>query len=439
MKTNKSMYTIQFVIAVLVAIFVFGSFAWAATYYVDATNGNDDNDGQSPSSAWMTISKINNSSFAQGDSILFKRGETWNEQLSVPSSGSSGNPITFGDYGSDVKPIIDGEETRTYCINVGGKDFITFQNLHLKNAGMTNLRGWGARNITVEDVDLEYPHKHNAYFGNGSDNLVIRRCTFHHAAVEHGIYIDASDYPLVEYSVFHNNKRAGIKFNSGGGIGDVKNPIVRYNTFYENNWGGISDYAGYGGKYYYNLFYSNIGYSIGLDSDWEGRDLPSMNNEIYNNTIYQHANQSDSIVSVINGSTGHIIKNNIIYRGSSTSDILIRIDADCSATLDHNAYYGVNLNNAFQWHETLYSTLSSWQSASNQDAHSIASDPEFNNVNSHDFTLKETSPCIDAGLDAGLSTDMAGTPVPLGLAADIGAFEHYDVRPYPPTGLQVVE
>ena len=59
-----------------------------AVYYVDATNGNDSNDGLSEITAWRTINKVNNSSFAPGDFILFKRGEIWREQLSIPSSGT---------------------------------------------------------------------------------------------------------------------------------------------------------------------------------------------------------------------------------------------------------------------------------------------------------------------------------------------------------------
>jgi parallel beta-helix repeat protein len=84
-----------------------------ATYYLDATGGNDFNDGMSPVSAWRTISKVNSASFNPGDSILFKRGEVWREQLKVPSSGSEGNPITFGAYGEGEKPIINGAEVVT--------------------------------------------------------------------------------------------------------------------------------------------------------------------------------------------------------------------------------------------------------------------------------------------------------------------------------------
>ena len=40
--------------------------AWSATYYVDATNGNNSNNGLSMSSAWKTIAKVNASRFNPG-------------------------------------------------------------------------------------------------------------------------------------------------------------------------------------------------------------------------------------------------------------------------------------------------------------------------------------------------------------------------------------
>jgi len=49
--------------------------AWSATYYVNAPNGNDKNDGLSEPSPWKTIAKVNASRFYPGDQILFKRGE----------------------------------------------------------------------------------------------------------------------------------------------------------------------------------------------------------------------------------------------------------------------------------------------------------------------------------------------------------------------------
>src|SRR6266852_7043715 len=49
----------------------------AGTYYLDCLNGSDGNDGLSPSSAWQTIQRVNQAAFGPGDSILLKRGCTW--------------------------------------------------------------------------------------------------------------------------------------------------------------------------------------------------------------------------------------------------------------------------------------------------------------------------------------------------------------------------
>ena len=82
--------------------------AGAATYYVDATGGVDTNDGLSQGTAWKTVAKVNGSTFSAGDSILFKRGQVWNESLVPPSSGASGNPIMFDAYGTGEAPTLTG-------------------------------------------------------------------------------------------------------------------------------------------------------------------------------------------------------------------------------------------------------------------------------------------------------------------------------------------
>jgi len=78
------------------------------SYYVDAVNGSDANPGVSQSLAWKTIGKVNRSRFLPGDNILLRSGQTWRENLQVTSSGSAGNPIRIGSYGTGEKPILNG-------------------------------------------------------------------------------------------------------------------------------------------------------------------------------------------------------------------------------------------------------------------------------------------------------------------------------------------
>lgn len=90
--------------AAWVVVCLLASMASATTYYVDASGGDDARDGQSQATAWKTIAKVNGSSFASGDQVLFKRGETWRESLVPPSSGMAGSPIKFDAYGSGEPP-----------------------------------------------------------------------------------------------------------------------------------------------------------------------------------------------------------------------------------------------------------------------------------------------------------------------------------------------
>jgi len=85
-----------------------GALASATTYYVSSSLGNDSNSGTSSSAAWQTVAKVNGRTFVAGDSILFRRGDVWNESLVPASSGASGNPITFDAYGSGAAPNLTG-------------------------------------------------------------------------------------------------------------------------------------------------------------------------------------------------------------------------------------------------------------------------------------------------------------------------------------------
>jgi len=58
--------------------------------------------------------------FNPGDSILFQRGCLWHEKLLPPSSGSNGSQITFADYGSGNKPILDGATAPAHWGRGGG-------------------------------------------------------------------------------------------------------------------------------------------------------------------------------------------------------------------------------------------------------------------------------------------------------------------------------
>jgi hypothetical protein len=83
----------------------------ATNFYIDATNGDDTNDGLTPATAWQTLQSIQAVTFnpAPGDSILLKRGETWRgDDLQANFISTADAPLFFTNYGaaSDSLPII---------------------------------------------------------------------------------------------------------------------------------------------------------------------------------------------------------------------------------------------------------------------------------------------------------------------------------------------
>jgi parallel beta-helix repeat protein len=112
----KNIRYFGFAFIVLINFFSLLSFApalYAVTYYVDATNGRDTNNGQSEATAWKTVSKVNATLFAPGDQILFKKGEVWREALNPQSSGTLTNPIIYDAFGTGLIPKLFGSDSKT--------------------------------------------------------------------------------------------------------------------------------------------------------------------------------------------------------------------------------------------------------------------------------------------------------------------------------------
>ncbi|MGM0407485.1 MAG: right-handed parallel beta-helix repeat-containing protein [Bacteroidota bacterium] len=106
-------------------LFIFFAFFSNATNYYVSNSGNDSYPGTSERLPWKTISKVNASTFKEGDQILFKRGDTFYGSLTIRNSGTSGNLITYGAYGTGDKPIITGYTELTSWTDEGGNIYST--------------------------------------------------------------------------------------------------------------------------------------------------------------------------------------------------------------------------------------------------------------------------------------------------------------------------
>ena len=106
MRLNNHFFLLLFIFS-----FYFINNSYCTIYFL-SNSGSDGNNGTSESAPWLTIDKLNSelSKLIAGDQVLFKCGDVFTGEISIPSSisGTKDNPIIFGSYGTGVKPIISG-------------------------------------------------------------------------------------------------------------------------------------------------------------------------------------------------------------------------------------------------------------------------------------------------------------------------------------------
>jgi parallel beta-helix repeat protein len=182
-----------------------------------------------------------------------------------------------------------------------------------------------------------------------------------------GDWPDRCHHNIVENNLVRNPGGPGIQI-SGGDYNIVRNNIVQ-----DSNYGGFHLYRGH-------------------SSDVEIRK--AYNNRIYNNTFIDN---SYANIYVGQNTYNTEIYNNIIYELGT--HLFVVSEGDLSFISDYNCYYRINGFSALirgNPHVS-YKSLTDWRAAKGGDGSSIYADPLFNNINENDFSLKERSPCIDAG------------------------------------------
>lgn len=132
--------------------------AWGATVYIDPTcTYNGDGTGQDCAAGAGQVGAKNTWSgltWTAGNSYLQKVGTTYSSQITVGASGSAGNTIVLGSYGTGVKPIVTTNAASS-AIYATGRSYITIQDLDVRNTRGTasdsviRLTGTAGSNISI--------------------------------------------------------------------------------------------------------------------------------------------------------------------------------------------------------------------------------------------------------------------------------------------------
>lgn len=266
-------------------------------------------------------------------------------------------------------------------------------------------------NITVSNNVLWYAG-FGPKDGTGGDGDII---SFHITA--NGLE-RSKNIVIVENDIRYGTK-SGIGNQSGVGVVAMRNYI-------EDCYDHIAYFpAPYSGgdaveqTFAYNLIRRGAGERAGAMLGGTANNTHGLTVNLYNNDIYSTSNDASAPGVFVAGisTAGQFLtlraRNNIIMgwaRGIQDAANVATLD------LDYNCVFGNTTN---------YWDNSTGTLAPKAGPHSISSNPLFTNAANRDFTLQSGSPCINAGVDVGLTRDYAGNPVPvpIGSAPDIGAYE----------------
>ena len=180
----------------------------------------------------------------------------------------------------------------------------------------------------------------------------------------------------------NNGKGGGVYLENGGNMsGQITNNLVAKNG--SSIFGDTNDSFNGGGVAIYDNGITNLTFC--------------------NNTITDNYTNSAVYVESLSGKTQIAFKNDILF-GNKYKDLFNKSNST-----------SINVS---------YSDIGITFGEYTDSGANISLDPLFRDINSQDYHLIANSPCIDVGTSSGApTTDIEGTPRPLGLGMDMGAYE----------------
>jgi hypothetical protein len=402
------------------------STACAADRYV-STAGSNLNPG-TESAPWATISHALGS-LEPGDTLHVLGGDYTESILVSGLRGTQDAPITI--LGHD-RPKITATGQDVFLVQ-DNSAWLVFDGFELTGGSRSGMIVTKSTQIVVRNCLVH----HNQTWGVQTclaDHITVEDCELHSSSTQHGIYFSTTDYPAARNNLIYNNPRCGIHMNgdlSEGGDGMITGAIIVGNIIHDCGWDGGAGINMDGGEQAFvanNLLYNNQ--AGGITSYCYDGLHGGADNRFYFNTVYFAPGVGRFGLQLYAGSTGATVKDNILICGRAAlevdSESLPGLQSDHNLFICHGSSTPISAPGAY--------SLTSWQSASGLDAHSLSVMPQFLDLPGGDFRLAPGSPGIDDGtLIAAVDYDILGQPRAQGAAPDIGAYETAAAAP-PPSG-----
>lgn len=272
-----------------------------ASYYADATLGDDEGTGEI-GDPWEHCPGMTGwtgaTTLSPGDTVKFKRGEAWRAWVGVSASGTEGNPITFTDYGTGNLPKIMGSDLVETWSTEGGDVWSAsyddsedqlYQVWFYETDGSIS---WGAAVADVESLAQEC----DFFYDSDADKLYVyaasdpdSRYTKIEASIRYGTFEVKQSYITVENIEFLHARAYGVRF-----------------------WGHVGETT-YSDQICQDCEVHHIGYFYGGTYQGFGITAIGGNNKVLRNKVYQVGRTG--IYAIGDGETqaGKLIEGNEIF------------------------------------------------------------------------------------------------------------------------------
>ena len=350
LKVILLIFMIAYPLATYIAIFYHheqkvSSAALSDTIYYVALDGNNNNPG-TESQPWQSISYAASASspISAGDTVYVKTG-TYNEQIVVDKSGSSGDYITFSAYPGDFVTI-DGKELSIEelpnpmgLIEISGKDYVKISGFRIINSPQVGVHiADGSDHIIIENNTINDSYRMSIKVGWGrANNIFIFNNTVDRANVpkyEESISVSEVEKIEISYNTILNNIGEGIDIKDGSAYGSVHHNIVKNTSSVGIYLDAYEDYE-HEIEIYHNTV-TNAGYagiSIGTERGGTIEDIKIHDNFVYDNM--QDGIEVANYVSPTSPGPGNArnieINNNVAYNNGHGG-----IEIGYDRTLTHN-------------------------------------------------------------------------------------------------------
>ncbi len=322
-----------------------------AKYYVDAVSGSDTNDGISKDQPWenapgMAACSFNCTAFQlqPGDQVIFKGGVTWQAgsfPMVIAASGTSANPIYFGvdqtwfSGNTWSRPVFDlYNSTWTVApILVNASNFVTIDNLEIKNEAVDNSGSWPPRssisvnagsNIAIQNCYVhgwsiqdplpgsDVSPSGGIAFYYGSVGGVVQNCVLDGSPESDsgvGIYGGTS----VQGNIVENVPNGIVVSDPGASVSGNQVFDVPYSVDPSVTSNAILDAIS--GSVYNNAVHDLVPGAFALSVQADSLE-PSVTQSVYNNLVWNVADNSPISVSSYSVASNQFIFNNTLSGGT---------------------------------------------------------------------------------------------------------------------------